>query len=116
MSLKNIKVESDSILSLKGLEKEYVIWSTYIPLEFEKKAFEFAYTIITKTSGVLIIVITEQTQDVYKKVLGLLNKEQIIFWNKNSEQKFKSFCEDYIPVAILDEDEEEFDPLDNIKL
>ncbi|RTY84773.1 hypothetical protein EKL99_01900 [Flavobacterium sp. ZB4P23] len=60
LSRKNIKVESDFILSLKGLKKECVIWSTYIPLEFEKEAFEFAYTIITRTSGVLIIVITEQ--------------------------------------------------------
>ena len=107
LSARNINVESDSILSLKGLEKECVIWSTYIPLEFEKEAFEFAYTIITRTSGVLIIVITEQTQDVYKKVLGLLNKERIIFWDKNSEEKFKSFCEDYVPEPILDEDGED---------
>ncbi|MFM9826114.1 hypothetical protein [Flavobacterium sp.] len=83
--------------------------STYIPLEFEKEAFEFAYTIITRTYGVLIIVITEQTVDVYKKVPGLLNKERIIFWDKNSEEKFKSFCEDYVPMEILDEDENDLD-------
>lgn len=111
LSRENIIVESDSILSLKGLEKECVIWSTYVPLEFEKEAFEFAYTIVTRTSGVLIIVITEHTQDVYKRVLGLLNKERIIFWDEISEEKFKSFCEDYVAAPMLDEDidDEEFD-------
>lgn len=108
---KNIEIETDSILSLKGLEKECVIWATYVPLEFEKEAFEFAYTIVTRTSGILIIVITEETQEVYKKILGLLNKERLIFWDKNSEEKFMSFCEDYIPEPILDEDEDDLDEM-----
>jgi DNA helicase II / ATP-dependent DNA helicase PcrA len=117
LTAKNINIDSDSILSLKGLEKEAVIWSTYIPLEFEKEAFEFAYTIVTRTSGILIIAITEQTQDVYKKVLGLLNKERLIFWDKYSEDKFNSFCETYIPVEIPDEDDdEELNDLDSITL
>lgn len=102
----NIDVESDSILSLKGLEKECVIWSTYIPLEFEKEAFEFAYTIMTRTSGLLIIVLTTETQAVYKKVLGLLNQERLIFWDEDSEVKFKSFREAYIPVEIPDEEDD----------
>ena len=114
LTAKNINIDSDSILSLKGLEKECVIWATYIPLEFEKEAFEFAYTIVTRTSGILVIVITEQTQDVYKKVLGLLNPDRLIFWDKNSEDKFNTFCETYIPVEIPDEDieDEELDLID----
>jgi DNA helicase-2/ATP-dependent DNA helicase PcrA len=111
---RNLNIETDSILSLKGLEKECVIWATYVPLEFEKEAFEFAYTIVTRTSGILVIIITEETQEVYKRVLGLLNKERLIFWDKNSEEKFKSFCEDYIAEPILDEDEDELDILDTI--
>ena len=113
---RNLNIETDSILSLKGLEKECVIWATYVPLEFEKEAFEFAYTIVTRTSGILVIIITEETQEVYKRVLGLLNKERLIFWDKNSEEKFKSFCEDYIAEPILDEDEDELDILDTIIL
>lgn len=107
LTAKGINIDSDSILSLKGLEKECVIWSTYISLEFEKEVFEFAYTIVTRTSGILIIVLTEQTQAVYKKVLGLLNRERLIFWDKISEDKFNSFCENYIPEPIPDEDVEE---------
>jgi hypothetical protein len=113
---KNINIDTDSILSLKGLEKECVIWSTYIPLEFEKEAFEFAYTIVTRTSRVLIIAITDQTQVVFKKVLGLLNSERLIFWDKNSKDKFNAFCETYIPIEIPDEDSDENDELEAIAI
>jgi hypothetical protein len=56
---------------------------------------------------------------VYKKVLGLLNKESLIFWDKTSEDKFNSFCGTYIPVEIPDEDsdqDEELNALDIIIL
>lgn len=105
------EIETDSILSLKGLEKECVIWSTYIPLEYEKEAFEFAYTIITRTSGVLIILISDDTQIVYKKILGLLKNDRLIFWDKISEDKFNSLKEDYEAQPMIDEDDED-DSLD----
>jgi hypothetical protein len=47
-------------------------------------------------------------------VLGFLNKERIIFWDTNSEDKFKSFCEDYIPTEILDEDDDALNSLESL--
>ena len=102
--LKNLLAETDTILSLKGLEKECVLWSTRIPLEFEKEVFEFAYTIVTRTSCILIIAITDNTQNVYKKILGLLNCDRLIMWDGETEQKFTTFCEEYKPEAIEDEE------------
>lgn len=101
---RNLIAETDTILSLKGLEKECVLWSTRIPLEFEKEVFEFAYTIVTRTSCILIIAITDKTQNIYKKILGLLNSERLIMWDKETEQKFATFCEEYEPETIEDED------------
>jgi len=101
---KGIDVETDSVLGLKGLEKECIIWSTRIPLEFEKEVFEFAYTIVTRTSCILIIAITSTTQNIYKKVLGLLARERLIMWDGESEAEFDSFCEQYDAEAIVDED------------
>jgi DNA helicase-2/ATP-dependent DNA helicase PcrA len=101
---RNIVTETDTILSLKGLEKECVLWSTRIPLEFEREVFEFAYTIVTRTSCILIIAITDKTQNVYKKILGLLNRERLIMWDGETEQKFATFCEEYEPEIIDDED------------
>jgi hypothetical protein len=101
---KGIPSETDTILSLKGLEKECVLWSTSIPLEFEKEVFEFSYTIVTRTSCILIVVLTDNTQNVYKKILGLLEKERLIMWDKETEEKFDTFCEVYKPETIVDED------------
>ena len=101
---RNIDAETDTIMSLKGLEKECVLWSTRIPLEFEREVFEFAYTIVTRTSCILIIAITDNTQNVYKKILGLLNNERLIMWDRETEQKFATFCEEYEPETIEDED------------
>jgi DNA helicase II / ATP-dependent DNA helicase PcrA len=101
---KGIPCETDSILSLKGLEKECVLWSTRIPLEFEKEVFEFAYTIVTRTSCILIIALSDGTQNVYKKILGLLDKERLIMWDKETETKYNTFCEEYELTVIEDED------------
>lgn len=101
---RSIDSETDTILGLKGLEKECVLWSTRIPLEFEKEVFEFAYTIVTRTSCILIIAITDKTQNIYKKILGLLNSERLIMWDSETEQKFVTFCEEYEPETIEDED------------
>ena len=103
---KGIASETDTILSLKGLEKECVLWSTRIPLEFEKEVFEFAYTIVTRTSCILIIALTENTQNIYKKILSLLNSDRLIMWDKETSEKFNTFCEEYEPEIIIDEDSE----------
>jgi len=99
-----IPCETDSILKLKGLEKECVVWSTRIPLEFEKEVFEFAYTIMTRTSSILIVAITDNTQQLYKKILGMLNRERLIMWDEETETKFGSFCEEYYLETVEDED------------
>ena len=103
---RGLKAETDTILSLKGLEKECVLWSTSTPLEFKKEVFEFAYTIVTRTTCILIIAITQNTQNDYKKILGLLNKERLIMWDKETEQKFNIFCEKFKPTKIEDEDKD----------
>lgn len=104
ISRKGITCETDTILSLKGLEKECVLWSTRIPLEFEKEVFEFSYTIVTRTSCILIIALSDDTQNIYKKILGLLDNERLIMWDKETADKFYTFCEEYKPEAIIDED------------
>lgn len=98
-----ISSETDTILSLKGLEKECVIWSTRIPLEFEKEVYEFAYTILTRTSSILIIALSDNSQEVYKPVIGLLKKDRLIFWDKSTEDRFETFCEAIGNITVVDE-------------
>jgi hypothetical protein len=98
-----IKAETDTILSLKGLEKECVIWSTRTPLEYEKEVYEFAYTILTRTSSILIIALSDNTQDIYKQVIGLLRRDRLIFWDKTTEDRFEGFCEKVGNIKVVDE-------------
>lgn len=99
-----LNAETDSILALKGLEKECVLWSTRVPLEFENEVFEFAYTIMTRTSSILIIALMDSTQPVYKKIMGMLNRDRLILWDQETASKFDSFCEVFHAAAVLDED------------
>lgn len=98
-----LESETDTILSLKGLEKECIIWSTRIPLEYEKEVYEFTYTILTRTSSLLIVALSDNTNPIYKQVVGMLDRERLIFWDKVTEDKFDSFCEDVEVIPVVDE-------------
>lgn len=99
-----IPCETDSVLSLKGLEKQCIVWSTRVPLEFEKEFLEFSYTILTRTACILIIVLTNDTQKVYKEVLWLLEKTRLIMWDEESEDMYNTLCQEYMP-DLIEEDE-----------
>jgi len=89
----SISAETDTILRLKGLEKECILWSTRANIEFEKEIYEFIYTILTRTSSILIIALFKETKPIYKKVINLLRSDRIILWDLITKQKFKEFCE-----------------------
>lgn len=87
-----IKTETDTILRLKGLEKKCVIWSTRARIEYENEVFEFVYTILSRTSSILIIALSDNTLEIFKPVIGKLNPKRLIFWDDETERKFSSFC------------------------
>lgn len=93
-SLKAIKIdaESDTILRLKGMEKTCVLWSTRKDIEYKDEVAEFIYTILTRTSGILIIVLTTQTLGKYHKIIKLLREDRLILWDKETEQNYNQFC------------------------
>ncbi len=99
-----ISTETDTILRLKGLEKECILWSTRAEIEFEKEVYEFIYTILTRTSSVLIVALFPETKPIYKRVIHLLRKDRIIFWDTITKQKFNEFCEQTEIEVLEDED------------
>ena len=100
----NITTETDTILRLKGLEKECILWSTRAEIEFEKEVYEFIYTILTRTSSILIVALFNETKPIYKRVINLLRKDRIIFWDTITKQKFNEFCEQTEIEILADED------------
>ena len=87
-----IKSETDTILRLKGLEKRCILWDTMAQVEYEKEVFEFVYTILSRTSSILIIALMPSTLSLYKIVLGKLNASRLIYWDKESETEFQSLA------------------------
>lgn len=90
-----IRTESETILKIKGLEKKCVIWSTRAGYEDNDEFLETVYTILTRTSSILIIALFENTLQNYKKVIYLLNKERLILWDNDTKLRYEDFCEEF---------------------
>lgn len=100
-----LAVETDTILKLKGLEKDCIVWSTRKPIEDEREVYEFAYTIMTRTSNILIIALFDLVQDHFKRVFGLLREDRLIFYDQISKQQFlewREMRETEVPQELAD--------------
>ena len=84
------KAETDTILKLKGLEKGCLIWSTRIKINDIEETENFVYTILTRTSGILIIAIFEDTHESYFDIIRGFRKDRIIIWDKDTEDFYNS--------------------------
>jgi hypothetical protein len=87
-----VKVNSDSILRLKGLEKRCVIWSTRIDVMNTEDREEYVYTILTRTSSLLIIAIAPNTVPEFGSIMNTLNASYLQFWDKESKEQFEEIC------------------------
>lgn len=103
LNQRGIRTETDTILRLKGLEKKCIIWSTRANIEYEKEVYEFVYTILSRTSSILIIALSDNTKDFYKPVIDKLNVNRIILWDNETYSKFYDFCEEVEVTASVDE-------------
>lgn len=103
-AMRSLKIpcETDTILKLKGLEKTCVLWSTRKDIEYKEEVAEFVYTILSRTSGTLIIALTSKTLSKYNKVINLLRKDRLIIWDKETADRFLTFCVD--EETITEED------------
>ena len=103
-------IESDTVLRLKGMEKHLVVWSTRKNIESKKERFEFVYTILSRTSSILIIALYDNpeprlsTQPVYYEPLKLLRRDRLIFWDKASRLAFNKFTSFTSAIDIDDEE------------
>jgi len=106
-ALRAIKIpcETDTILKLKGLEKNCVLWSTRKDIEYKDEVAEFVYTILSRTSGILLVVLTTETLKKYYKIVKLFRKDRLILWDKETKDKFNDFCQDTDEIDQTDEED-----------
>lgn len=87
-----VNVETDSILRMKGLEKDCVLWSVRTSIEDEYDANEFIYTILTRTSGILIIALSGTISQTYQEIIGTFDVNRLIFWDQETKNRYSEFC------------------------
>lgn len=85
-------VVADSILRLKGLEKRVIIWSTRVGFPGAAETDEIAYTILTRTSCLLIIALSPETRPEFQRVLAQLDRDFLIFRDERARQKFEKLA------------------------
>ena len=107
-----LPVYSETILKAKGMEKPCVLWSTRKKVDSEKEVFEYVYTILTRTSALLIILISDSTLSIYYDILKCLNRERIIFYDSDSKQKFLGMINQKT-IEIIDDIEDDSELIDN---
>jgi superfamily I DNA and RNA helicase len=98
------------ILRSKGLEKPCVIWSTRVGVDTHKDVFEFVYTILTRTTSVLIIAICASMNTRFTQAVSFLiqEEEKVIMWDLETESEMRSIKRGTFP-AVDDEDPDEPD-------
>ncbi len=79
-------VETTTILRLKGLEKEFIVWSIQADILFENEIKEFAYTIMTRTNCLLLIAITPLHKKYSLELVDLLKKDRLIYWDEETDK------------------------------
>jgi DNA helicase-2/ATP-dependent DNA helicase PcrA len=86
--LKTNIAESDTILRIKGLEKRCVVWSTKTIPENSDEIYNIAYTILTRTSCILIIALYPGLKENGSAILRILDSKRLLFWNQKSIDEY----------------------------
>lgn len=85
-------VEDSTMLWIKGLERKFVFWSTYFNVVNPGSAtYEWVYTILTRTTRLLVVMLSKNTSDDLKSLVGRMNKDSLLFWSEDAEKLFNEF-------------------------
>jgi len=84
------KIETESILKIKGLEKNVIIWNTKNHILDIDEAEHYAYTIMTRTSCMLVVILHSEMMSVYKDIISRMNEHNLIIWDKETETYYNT--------------------------
>ena len=84
------KVDADSIDAIKGQERWGVVWATETKFRIQDTALEAAFTVMSRASFLLIILIGSATNPSAWEALRLLHRDHMLFWDEGTEARFLS--------------------------
>lgn len=80
--------EKATMLRIKGLERPFVVWSTSRSLAGDETTAEWIYTILSRTTGLLVIWLTPDPAEAVRKVVAALRRDRLLFWTREAESAF----------------------------
>ena len=84
---------NEMMAAIKGLERSFVIWSTREVWDSDETVLEFIYTVLTRSTGITVIVIEEDTAIEVAECLKLLRPDRLLFWDSAAESAFDKLNE-----------------------
>jgi len=78
--------ETDTVLKIKGLERTCILWSTRIQITDIEGINNYVYTILTRTSGILIIALFSDLNKVYYNIIKSLRQDRVLIWDNETKE------------------------------
>lgn len=85
----DVVVEAASMSKIKGLERPLVAWSTQTNIPRRETEAEWVYTVLTRTTGVVVIAISQNTDARLRSIVGRLREDRLMFWSEKAHQEFR---------------------------
>ena len=104
LSSLGVGVSPEIILKSKGLEKSCVLWSSRIVVDTKTEIDEFVYTILTRTTSILIVAICENLNPNYAEIIKSFDESRLILWDEESTEEFNK-----IKRGVLNLEEDDID-------
>lgn len=103
-----LKAEGHAAQKIKGMEKPFVLWDTLAAVNTSNETEEFIYTILTRTTNVLVIAVRDKLKTGYFDIIKDFAADRLIFWDQKSREVYHNICNrTFDPKAIEDEEDED---------
>lgn len=94
--------ETSTILRLKGMEKDCIVWSTRKDIEDPEDVYYYIYTILTRTCSILIIALFDDVPDYVYKTLSKMDRKRLMFWDQSSKDCYLEKVSAYAEMDLLE--------------
>jgi DNA helicase II / ATP-dependent DNA helicase PcrA len=94
-----LNLRIDTILAVKGLEAECVVWNgnSTVLGTLNESIFENVFAMLTRTSGLLFILMTDTMPLANRIVLSKLEQSRLLPWNQTAAEKLQEII-DSLPL------------------
>lgn len=80
--------QPEKMVKIKGLERPFVIWSTRSVKDEKDTLAEWVYTILTRTTALLVIVLSPDTDPSVRSVVARMDRDRVMPWTEAAADLF----------------------------